>query len=153
MFTLLYFPWDPYKLCWIKNCFLLEIFYFSTCLTSNKLYWIEDQVADVSTWFNMLVLVSWTVADLTVILWIRSVMTETFSNIVDLLMNYFVLFCRWQTVVCEITPGKNEFEWSKWKVLGSSLLHSICASAILQIIPSCGTVLCVDFQLYSNPVF
>lgn len=37
-------------------------------------------------------------------------MTETFNNIVDLLMNYFVLFCRWQTVVCEITPGKNEFE-------------------------------------------
>ena len=27
------------------------IFYFSMCLTSNKLYWIEDQLADVSTQF------------------------------------------------------------------------------------------------------
>ena len=23
-------------------CFLLKIFFFSICLTSNKLYWIED---------------------------------------------------------------------------------------------------------------
>ena len=29
--------------------FLLNIVYFSVCLTSNKLYWIEDQLADVST--------------------------------------------------------------------------------------------------------
>ena len=31
--------------------FLLNIVYFSVCLTSNKLYWIDDQLADVSTWF------------------------------------------------------------------------------------------------------
>ena len=31
--------------------FLLNIIYFSVCLTSNKLYWIEDQLADVSTRF------------------------------------------------------------------------------------------------------
>ena len=30
---------------------LLNIVYFSLCLTSNKLYWIEDQLADVSTRF------------------------------------------------------------------------------------------------------
>ena len=52
MFTLLYSQWDPYKLCWKKKIvFLLKIFYFSICLTSNKLYWIEDQLADVSTRF------------------------------------------------------------------------------------------------------
>ena len=31
-----------------KTVFLLNIVYFSVCLTSNKLYWIEDQLADVS---------------------------------------------------------------------------------------------------------
>ena len=36
-----------------KNVFLLKIFYFSICLTSNKLYWIEDQLAAVSTRFYM----------------------------------------------------------------------------------------------------
>ena len=52
MFTWLYSPWYTYKLCWKKkNCFFLKIFYFSMCLTSNKLYWIEDQLADVSTRF------------------------------------------------------------------------------------------------------
>ena len=30
---------------------LLNIVYFSVCLTSNKLYWIEGQLADVSTRF------------------------------------------------------------------------------------------------------
>ena len=41
-----------YKLCWKKKIvFLLKIFYFSICLTSNKLYWIEDQLVDVSTRF------------------------------------------------------------------------------------------------------
>ena len=34
-----------------KLFFLLNIFYFSVCLTSNKLYWIEDQLSDVSTRF------------------------------------------------------------------------------------------------------
>ena len=29
-------------------------FYFFVCLTSNKLYWIEDQLADVSTRFYTL---------------------------------------------------------------------------------------------------
>ena len=33
--------------------FFLKIFHFSICLTSNKLYWIEDQLADVSTRFYM----------------------------------------------------------------------------------------------------
>ena len=36
-----------------KNGFRLKIFYFSICLTSNKFYWIEDQLADVSTRFYM----------------------------------------------------------------------------------------------------
>ena len=35
------------------SVFLLNIIYFSVCLTSNKLYWIEDQLADVSTRFYM----------------------------------------------------------------------------------------------------
>ena len=53
MFTLLNAPWDPYKLCKKKKkSFLLKIFYFSICLTSNKLYWIEDKLADVSTRFT-----------------------------------------------------------------------------------------------------
>ena len=33
------------------SVFLLNIVYFSVCLTSSKLYWIEDQLADVSTRF------------------------------------------------------------------------------------------------------
>ena len=33
------------------SVFLLNIVYFSVCLTSDKLYWIEDQLADVSTQF------------------------------------------------------------------------------------------------------
>ena len=33
------------------SVFLLNIVYFSVCLTSNKLYLIEDQLADVSTRF------------------------------------------------------------------------------------------------------
>ena len=50
--TSLYSPWDPYKLCWKKkNVFFLKIFHFSICLISNKLYWIEDQLADISTRF------------------------------------------------------------------------------------------------------
>ena len=37
IFTSLYSPWDPYKLCWKKkNWFFLKIFYFSICLTSDK---------------------------------------------------------------------------------------------------------------------
>ena len=35
----------------VHQCFLLNIVYFSVCLTSNKLYWIDDQLADVSTRF------------------------------------------------------------------------------------------------------
>ena len=35
------------------SVFLLNIVYFSVCLTSNKLYWIDDQLADVSTRFYM----------------------------------------------------------------------------------------------------
>ena len=42
--------------------FLLNIIYFSVCLTSNKLYWIEDQLADVSTLFYTSA--SWTVGEL-----------------------------------------------------------------------------------------
>ena len=75
IFILLCSPWNPYELCWKfiliddvylalfamrslktlleenKIVFSLNIFYFSVCLTSNKLYWIEDQLADVSTRF------------------------------------------------------------------------------------------------------
>ena len=46
----------------VQQCFLLNIIYFSVCLTSNKLYWIEDQLADVSTLFYTSV--SWTVGEL-----------------------------------------------------------------------------------------
>ena len=36
----------------VHQCFfLLNVVYFSVCLTSNKLYWIEDQLADISTRF------------------------------------------------------------------------------------------------------
>ena len=35
------------------SVFSLNIVYFSVCLTSNKLYWIEDQLADISTRFYM----------------------------------------------------------------------------------------------------
>ena len=60
--TSLYSPWDPYKLCWKKkNVFFLKIFHFSICLTSNKLYWIEDQLADISTRFYMSVSWRWRV--------------------------------------------------------------------------------------------
>ena len=45
------------------GAFLLNIVYFSVCLTSNKLYWIEDQLADVSTRFYTSA--SWTVGELT----------------------------------------------------------------------------------------
>ena len=45
--------------------FLLNIVYFSVCLTSNKLYWIDDQLADVSTRFYTSA--SWSVGELTVI--------------------------------------------------------------------------------------
>ena len=33
------------------SVFLLNIIYFSVCLTSNKLCWIEDQLTNVSTRF------------------------------------------------------------------------------------------------------
>ena len=61
------------------NVFLLNIVYFSVCLTSNKLYWIDDQLADVSTRFytsaswrqrvgvSELASASWSVGELTVI--------------------------------------------------------------------------------------
>ena len=45
------------------NVFLLNIVYFSVCLTSNKLYWIDDQLADVSTRFYTSA--SWSVGELT----------------------------------------------------------------------------------------
>ena len=60
MFTSLYSLWDPYKLCWKKkNCFFLKIFYFPICLTSNRFYWIADQLANVSTRFYSLVSWHW----------------------------------------------------------------------------------------------
>ena len=43
--------------------FLLNIVYFSVRLTSNKLNWIEDQLADVSTRFSTSA--SWSVGELT----------------------------------------------------------------------------------------
>ena len=66
IFTSLYLPWDPYKLCWKKKnvFFLRKIFYFPICLTSNKLCWIEDQLANVATRFYTLA--SWTIGNLTV---------------------------------------------------------------------------------------
>ena len=77
LFTLLYSPWDPYKLCWKKkneNVFLLKIFYFSISLTSNKLYWIEDQLANVSTWFYMLASWRW---------WVKPLATWLDTGVVD----------------------------------------------------------------------
>ena len=47
------------------SVFLLNIVYFSVCLTSNKLYWIDDQLADVSTRFYTSA--SWSVGELTVL--------------------------------------------------------------------------------------
>ena len=44
-----------------KIAFSLNIFYFSICLSSNKLYWIEDQLANVSTQFYMLASWRWRV--------------------------------------------------------------------------------------------
>ena len=49
------------------SVFLLNIVYFSVCLTSNKLYWIEDQLTDISARFYTLASASWTVGELTVI--------------------------------------------------------------------------------------
>ena len=47
----------------VHQCFfLLNIINFSVCLTSNKLYWIEDQLADVSTRFYTSA--SWSVGEL-----------------------------------------------------------------------------------------
>ena len=51
----------------VHQCFLLNIVYFSVCLTSNKLYWIEDQLTDISARFYTLASASWTVSELTVI--------------------------------------------------------------------------------------
>ena len=45
------------------SVFLLNIVYFSVCLTSNKLYWIDDQLVDVSTRFYKSA--SWSVGELT----------------------------------------------------------------------------------------
>ena len=42
------------------SVFLLNIVYFSVCLTSNKLYWIDDQLAD-----GELALARWSVGELT----------------------------------------------------------------------------------------
>ena len=60
----------------VHQCFfLINIVYFSVCLTSNKLHWIDDQLTDVSTRFYTLAswrrrvgpLASWSVGELTVI--------------------------------------------------------------------------------------
>ena len=54
---------DVFIDCWKKKkiAFLQKIFYFSTCLTSNKLYWIEDQPANISTRFYGLASWRWRV--------------------------------------------------------------------------------------------
>ena len=44
-----------------KNFFLMKLFYFFICLSSNKLYWIEDQLTDVSTQLYMLASWRWQV--------------------------------------------------------------------------------------------
>ena len=56
-----------------KIVFSLNIVYFSVCLTSNKLYWIEDPTCRrlySILYVGELVLASSTVGDLTVIRWI-----------------------------------------------------------------------------------
>ena len=55
--------------------FLPHIVYFSACLTSNKLYWIEDQLADVFTRFYTSA--SWTVGELTGYRWMGPGHMET----------------------------------------------------------------------------
>ena len=53
-----------------KTVFSRNIFYFSVCLTFNKLYWIEDQLGYFLIWIlyvGKLMLASWTVGNLTVI--------------------------------------------------------------------------------------
>ena len=47
------------------SVFLLNIVCFSVCLPSNKLYWIDDQLADISTRFYTSA--SWSVGELTII--------------------------------------------------------------------------------------
>ena len=78
---------------------LLNIVYFFVCLTSNKLHWIEDQLADVSTRFYTSA--SWTVGKLTVIplkaLWNRiSITLERrlkWHASGSVLFNYFKMTC------------------------------------------------------------
>ena len=44
--------------------FSLNIFYFSICLSTNKLYWIEDQLTHISTQFYVSVSRRWQVEPL-----------------------------------------------------------------------------------------
>ena len=44
-----------------EKFFLMKLFYFFICLTSNKLYRIEDQLTDVSTQLYMLASWRWQV--------------------------------------------------------------------------------------------
>ena len=63
--------------------FLLNIVYFSACLFSNKLYWIEDQLADSILYVGELASVSWTVGELTVILIKKKLLTYTDSAVFE----------------------------------------------------------------------
>ena len=64
-----------------KIVFSLNIFYFSICLSSNKLYWIEDQLADVSTQFYMSVSWRWQVEQLAT--WLDTIFLADFWAVHD----------------------------------------------------------------------
>ena len=139
MFTWLYLPWDPYKLCWKKNIgFFLKIFYFSMCLTSNK-------------YVSEFALASWTVGEL-----ISSLFSLMSFNLTFPVGKNGNKFCNEMvgniSSLCNHLPGKcllqlfwHQFQWNhhQWSYLllkmhlliippksGSSRNNSLAALAI-----------------------
>ena len=113
MFTLLYSQWDPYKLCWKKKIvFLLKIFYFSICLTSNKLYWIEDKLVDVSTRFYTLASWRWQVD-----------LSATWLDTNSWFWNWNKLWQNWPSWKC--------LKGNVWKWSSGEAAHKVCLTGWL----------------------
>ena len=91
--------------------FLLNIVYFSVCLTSNKLYWIKDQLADVSTRFYTSA--SWSVGELTVIQfrWVH--------------FTFLVYFCFWIVFLYLAYYWMNNISYLKQEALKHVRKHNV----------------------------
>ena len=112
----------------VHQCFLLNIVYFSVCLTSNKLYWIDDQLADVSTRFYTSASwrrrvgpsVSWLVTEMSE--WVM-VITGLWSDPVS--TRYFLVLI----IVCFLVPYK--FDSLSWYIFELSPL--VISGLLLQL--------------------